>query len=143
MKIKKIFIPIIIIILILIVGITILLTQQKNIYKFNFTNNYEPGSTYKGKINLSDGNTIIEVSIGCSLEDVNECKDLTDTYKGKIGESELKKVKKILSETNYEDSEQLIISITYLLDGDKICDDYTKQTCREIGIDLLDFIDIE
>ena len=143
MKIKKIFIPIIIIILILIVGITILLTQQKNIYKFNFTNNYEPSSTYKGKINLSDGNTIIEVYLGCSLEDINECKDLTDTYNGKIEESELKKVKKILNETNYDDSEQLIISIIYLLGGDKICDDDLKQTCREIGIELLNFIEIE
>ena len=128
---------------ILIIGILIysLVFSKKNekIYRFNFSNGYTPGRTYKGQINLVTGNADITSIDGCSLLPENCKDDLEKHYKGTIEPRYLEQIKKILKSTDYKDNEHLIMSAINVLRNDELCVDEndTKITCIEIAEQFL------
>lgn len=138
------FTGIIIVIICIVLGIFILnhkqemsLNHKQDIYKFDFYDGSIPGETFNGEINLTNGKVNFKIMHGCSLLNPDECPDDT-IVKGTLKKAQLKLVKNALEKNNREDNPSLIIGISYLIKGDKICDKKTNETCNEIGRELVE-----
>ena len=108
------------------------LRNKDDIYKFDFFDGYDPGATYKGEINLTNGKVDYKIIHGCTLPNQEECPNDT-LVKGTLNESQLELVKTTLEKINRENNAWLLSGVSYLIDGDKICDELVNKTCSEIG----------
>lgn len=130
---KKIFIVLSIVVVILILAIIILLVFKKdknnNVYKFDFSTDTVPTSSYKGTINLDNGKVSFESIEGCAvLPEGTSCGD-PKKYEGEIDKDVLDKVKDFLKKYDNKDSSWLMMALQEILDGNK-----------DEGMDTLDFL---
>ena len=116
------------------------LKKEQDIYKFDFFDGYTPGKTFKGEIDLSDGNVDYTIIYGCSLPNPNECPDDT-IVKGTLNKNQLELVKTAFEKNNHKDNHLLLTGVSYLIKGNVICDNITNETCEEIGKQLIESSD--
>lgn len=142
-KIQKKFNNIIYIITVIVVIICIIiaflfLKPKQDIYKFDFFDGGIPGNTFKGEINFTNGNVDFTIIHGCSLINRNECPEDT-IVKGALNKNQLELVKTAFEKNNRKDNKWLLTGVSYLIKGEKICDNETNITCEESGKMLIDF----
>ena len=114
------------------------LNKKQDIYKFDFNDGYIPGKTFNGEINLTNGEVNFKIIYGCSLRDPEECPD-DEIVKGTLNKTQLELVKDVLEKSNRKDNHYLLTGVSYLIKGDKICDEETNETCDEIGRQLIKY----
>ena len=132
-----IFIGAIVVIICVILAI-FFLNHKQDIYRFDFNDGYTPGKTFKGEINLTNGNIDFKIIYGCSLPNPDECPK-ENIVKGTLNKTQLELVKNAYEKNNRKDNPYLLIGVSYLIGGDKICDEETNDTCDEIGKQLIEF----
>ena len=125
-----------VVVAICVVLVIFILNHKQNIYKFDFFDGYEPGSTFKGEINFSSGKVDFKIIHGCTFPNPSECpKD--DIVKGALNKTQLELVKNAFEKNNRKDNPYLLIGVSYLIKGDKICDEDSNETCEKIGTQLI------
>ena len=127
-----------IIVIICIVLAICFLNHKQNIYKFDFYDGDIPGKTFNGEINLTNGKVDFKIIYGCSLPDPDECPE-DDVIRGTLNKTQLELVKNTFEKNNRKDNPYLLTGVSYLIKGDKICDEETNETCDEIGKQLIEF----
>lgn len=111
-----------------------------NIYKFDFSDNNVPGKTFKGIVNLDDGNVDFKIIYGCSLPNEEECPEDIHVY-GTLNKEQLELVKNTYKKINPKDNELFLMGISYLLNGSILCDEEAYKTCETIGIEILESLE--
>lgn len=114
--------------------------QKEKVYNFDFFDGTVPGYTFRGKINLSTGEVDFIIISGCSLPDPEDCPGDT-RVQGKLNKEQLELVNKTYERINPKDNEFFLNGVSYLLNGSRICDDETNQTCEAVGKEILNSLD--
>ena len=113
------------------------LKSKQGVYKFDFYDGLIPGNTFRGEINLTNGKVDFKIIHGCSLANSEECRNDT-VVEGTLNRNQLELVKNAFEKNNRKDNHWLLSGVSYLIEGDKICDEETNETCEEIGKQLIE-----
>ena len=116
------------------------LNHNQDIYRFNFDDGYEPGERFKGKINLANGEVDFKIIYHCSFPKNEQCPN-NDIVKGKLNQTQLELVKNTYEKSNLKDDYckyMLLTGVSYLIKGNKICNEETNETCEKMGIQVFE-----